>query len=85
MLLIRDDAADRLGVSIVAVGAEDALGGRTHAHARPQLLDGLLVMLAEHFDHGTVLIDWIDGHPFIRRRVFFWYAREDSNLHRPDP
>src|SRR6516165_8853675 len=85
VLLIRDDAAHRLGVSKVAVGAEDALGGRAHAHARPQLLDGLFIMLAEHFDHGTLLIDWIDGHPLFRRRVFFWCARKDSNLHHPDP
>ena len=49
LLLIGDDAADRLCIAKVAVRANDAGHDIADRHTVPHLGDGCLVMLAEHF------------------------------------
>ncbi len=52
MILVGDDAADRLRVAEVSVGAQDAARDAADAHAAPHLRDGALVVLAEDFQIG---------------------------------
>src|SRR5439155_25628155 len=47
VFLVGDDAADRLRIAEVAVGAEHAARNAADAHAAPHLRDGALVMLTE--------------------------------------
>ena len=58
MILVGDDAADRLRVAEVAVGAQHAAHHAADAHAAPHLLDGALVVLAEDLQvgHDTLLL-----------------------------
>src|SRR5437016_13077125 len=49
MLVVSDDAADRLRVAEMAVGAQDTATHATVLHAARHLLLGALVVLAENF------------------------------------
>src|SRR5215470_16808107 len=61
MLLVGDDAADRLRIAEMAVSAEHAARNAADAHAAPHLLDGALVMLTVNLQvrHDTLLCVYI--------------------------